>query len=96
MQSHGLWHASPITQFPLFELCMQPIMVELPQACKQVLLCQRASSKGWGEHESPGMRQQGNISGERDGPPKNEKKHIADKLKEKLVIGPSRRVSSCL
>ena len=28
--------------------------------------------------------------------PMNEKKHMADKLKEKLVIGPSRRVSSCL
>lgn len=28
--------------------------------------------------------------------PMKEKKHIADKLNEKLVIGPSRRVSSCL
>ena len=47
--------------------------------------------------DPPGMRAAwGIISGEGDGPPKNEKKHIADKLKEKLVIGPSRRVSSCL
>ena len=37
---------------PSFELWMQQTMVELPRACKEVLLCQTASSKGGSEHGS--------------------------------------------